>query len=293
MKPVKLSKINHAKRVQIEELIRLCCDAEPIRLSIPLPAADEPLSDESFFVLYDCDRLISLVHLFYPDHAVGELIGFTHPEHRGQGCFRRLLDEAADHADEIGLDQVYVISDGNSANAVHALKELGLETEYTEYMLEKSLIPADDPDSFCACATAHDSGLSVSEIVASTETATLFSDIFQTDLVECESYLEEVSSDDRIHTYVLTLENQLIGQAQITLMGDLAYLSGFGILPGYRRQGFGSKFLQLLEKALISQSIAKLTLQVSDKNKPALSLYRKDGFDVLEALHYSPLFEEE
>jgi len=49
MKPVMLTKITSSQRTQIEELIRTCCLAEPIRLSIPLPAADEPLSGECFF----------------------------------------------------------------------------------------------------------------------------------------------------------------------------------------------------------------------------------------------------
>ena len=72
----------------------------------------------------------------------------------------------------------------------------------------------------------------------------------------------------------------------------MAYISGFGILPEYRRQGLGLAFLNLLEKKLAAESITQLTLQVSSHNKTALSLYRKDGFDVLECLNYHPLFEE-
>ena len=55
----------------------------------------------------------------------------------------------------------------------------------------------------------------------------------------------------------------------------------------------GLKFLRQLERLLAEQSIRRFTLQVSSQNKTALSLYRKDGFEVLEALHYYPLFEGE
>lgn len=293
MKPVKLTKITSLQRTQMEELIRACCLAEPIRLSIPLPAADEPLSGECFFALYDRDRLVSLIHLFYPDYSVGELIGFTHPDYRRQGCFSGLLDCAADEADELGLSQVYVISDGRSTDTEHALNALGLDTEYTEYMLEKSLTAQGLSDQHIPKASAFRDGLSLAEVSAIDMTADIFSRIFSISTAEALSYLKEIASDRRIRTFIFMDRNILLGQTQITMMDDMAYLSGFGIFPEFRRQGLALIFLHLLEKALAAEGITKLTLQVSSKNKPALSLYRKDGFDVLESLHYSPLFEDE
>lgn len=308
MKRAILSKLNPTQHRRIGKLIDLCCQTEPIRLSIPLPKIGEELQDERFFALYDNGTLVSLIHLFYPDHLVGELIGFTHPDYRGRGYFRRLLDLASDHAEEIGLSQVYVISDGNSAWADRALEALGLNAEYSEYMMEKSLDHAgisqpiesgfSGPETpirtepTCSDYVGPES-LAVTETSASLLTASLFSEVFRTDIAECESYLEEISSDPRIRTYVLTQDGTPIGQTQLTFMDDMAYISGFGILPEYRRQGYGLKFLQRLEQLLAARSVTKLTLQVSDQNKTALSLYRKDGFETLEALHYYPLFEEE
>lgn len=293
MKPVKLTKITPAQRTQMEELIRTCCLAEPIRLSIPLPAADEPLSGECFFALYDRDRLISLIHLFYPDYSVGELIGFTDPKYRRQGCFTQLLDCAADEADELGLSQVYVISDGRSSDAEQTLFTLGLDAEYTEYMLEKTLTKQTDT-GFSARTPLVDAEIfSLKEVSSSEISADIFCRIFNVSPAESSSYLEEISSDARIRTFTFMKNDCVLGQTQITMMDGLAYLSGFGILPDFRRQGLGLTFLHFLEDSLAGEGITKLTLQVSSKNKTALSLYRKDGFDVLESLHYSPLFEEE
>lgn len=285
MRRIILSRINSEQKRRIASLCAVCCQAEPVRLSLPLPRIGEELPDERFFLLYDHGQLVSLIHLFYPDHFAGELIGFTHPDFRGKGYFKSLLSLAADYAEEIGLEQIYVISDGNSADADTALSRLGLESEYSEYMLRKSLHAHICPDS------GTDS-LSVTETSASPLAVSLFSDIFQTDKTQCEAYLEEISSDSRIHTYFLSLNGNHIGQTQLTFMDDMAYLSGFGILPEYRRQGFGGQFLHKLEALLAEQSITQLTLQVSSKNKPALSLYQKDGFQKLEKLCYFPLFEE-
>lgn len=293
MKPMKLMKITSTQRTEMEELIRICCLAEPIRLSIPLPAADEPLSGECFFALYDHNQLISLIHLFYPDYTVGELIGFTDPKYRRQGYFNQLLDCAADVADELGLCQVYVISDGRSTDTELALNALGLDTEYTEYMLEKSLTAQIVTESSAPQSLAETETMLLKEIHPSEMDAEFFCRIFNVSSSESSSYLAEISSDARIRTFIFTKNGRVLGQAQITMMDGLAYLSGYGILPEFRRQGLGLAFLHLLEKTLAAEGITKLTLQVSSKNKPALSLYRKDGFDILEVLHYSPLFEEE
>ena len=112
------------------------------------------------------------------------------------------------------------------------------------------------------------------------------------DAAQCKAYIDDISADERIHSYIFSLDGKHIGQTQLTFIGDMAYISGFGILPEYRRQGLGLAFLNLLEKKLAAESITQLTLQVSSHNKTALSLYRKDGFDVLECLNYHPLFEE-
>jgi len=291
MKPVMLTKITSSQRTQIEELIRTCCLAEPIRLSTPLPAADEPLSGECFFALYDRDCLVSLIHLFYPDYSIGELIGFTDPKYRRQGCFSQLLDCAADTADEIGLSQVYVVSDGRSSDTVQALFTLGLDAEYTEYMLEKTL--TEHLDGRLSASPVNVENFSLKEASSSEINTDLFCRIFDVSPAESSSYLDEISSDARIRTFTFMKNDCVLGQTQITMMDGLAYLSGFGILPEFRNQGLGLIFLHFLEDSLAGEGITKLTLQVSSKNKPALSLYRKDGFDVLESLHYSPLFEEE
>ena len=293
MRRLILSRINSSQKRRIAALCKACCQAEPIRLTLPLPRPGEELSDERFFLLYDKGQLVSLIHLFYPDHFTGELIGFTHPDFRGKNYFKSLLSLAADYAEEIGLEQVYVISDGNSPDAQKALSSLELDAEYAEYMFEKTLNkspedPLTEPNNETTAPL-----LSVAETNSSPLTAALFSEIFQTDIAQCEAYLEDISSDDRIHTYVLSLNEKPVGQTQITFIDDMAYISGFGILPGYRRQGLGLKFLNLLEKQLAGESVKQLTLQVSSQNKAALLLYEKDSFEVLEGLHYYPLFEED
>ena len=293
MKRLTLEKLSPSQINKINDLLRICSEKDPIRLSVPVAEANVRLKGERFFFLYEHGQLISMIHLFFPDWTTGELIGFTHPDFRHKHYFRRLLDTALSCAEDLELEQVYLISDGNSPDAIKALDALGLDIEYSEYMLSKQLIPSPavfDP----VIDSAHDIDrrLSLWEVDHTQLTSGLFARIFHMDAAQCKAYIDDISADERIHSYIFSLDGKHIGQTQLTFIGDMAYISGFGILPEYRRQGLGLAFLNLLEKKLAAESITQLTLQVSSHNKTALSLYRKDGFDVLECLNYHPLFEE-
>uniref|UniRef100_A0A7S2U2D6 N-alpha-acetyltransferase 60 n=1 Tax=Lotharella oceanica TaxID=641309 RepID=A0A7S2U2D6_9EUKA len=67
------------------------------------------------------------------------------------------------------------------------------------------------------------------------------------------------------------------------------YISTLGVKPGYRRHGLGKflleKTVELLEK---QQSCSAIKLHVKADNIPAINLYYKTGFELLEHLvnHY-------
>jgi RimJ/RimL family protein N-acetyltransferase len=55
---------------------------------------------------------------------------------------------------------------------------------------------------------------------------------------------------------------------------------GIGVRKGYRRQGWGTLLFMELEKWAKKQGIRRLELLVQSDNKPAISLYRKMGFQI-------------
>jgi len=52
------------------------------------------------------------------------------------------------------------------------------------------------------------------------------------------------------------------------------------ILQEYTGKGYGTKLMRTLEKQAINNGINRLELEVSEKNKFAISLYEKLGFEV-------------
>lgn len=75
-------------------------------------------------------------------------------------------------------------------------------------------------------------------------------------------------------------EDELIAYLGMWLIGDEAHITNIAVKPSYRGQGHGKKLL----KAAIDETNVKgclsMTLEVRASNEPAISLYRKQGFEV-------------
>lgn len=56
---------------------------------------------------------------------------------------------------------------------------------------------------------------------------------------------------------------------------DLAWISTLGVLPEYRRQGLGSRLLQVCEKEL---PVSRVRLSVRAANHPAIHMYTRSGY---------------
>lgn len=74
-----------------------------------------------------------------------------------------------------------------------------------------------------------------------------------------------------------TLSGKIIGSSWMTWDGRRIYLHHFGILPGYQRNGLGTK---LAEKSLewIRKKGQQVKLEVHKENYAARKLYEKLGF---------------
>jgi len=62
------------------------------------------------------------------------------------------------------------------------------------------------------------------------------------------------------------------------------------ILPGWRRHGIGSSLLKYFEEKAMKKGCKSLTLEVRKTNRPALTLYRRFGYEVEKVLpdYYAP-----
>ncbi len=72
---------------------------------------------------------------------------------------------------------------------------------------------------------------------------------------------------------------QIGGFALAQAAADEAEILSIGVIPGWQRQGVGSKLLQGVKRAAIKSGAKRLYLEVAQSNAAAIALYKKAGFD--------------
>ncbi len=72
---------------------------------------------------------------------------------------------------------------------------------------------------------------------------------------------------------------QIGGFALAQVAADEAEILSIGVIPGWQRQGVGSKLIQGVKRAAAKSGAKRLYLEVAQSNDAALALYKKAGFD--------------
>lgn len=85
-------------------------------------------------------------------------------------------------------------------------------------------------------------------------------------------------------------ENEPIGfvlQGMREVDGHLiSWNGGTGIVPEYRGKKIGAELMREAEKILIENGVTLATLEALTENKPAIKLYEKCGYEIIDHLHF-------
>jgi len=90
--------------------------------------------------------------------------------------------------------------------------------------------------------------------------------------------LNNLLQKDFVKLYALKCEDWLLGYAVVWFVEKEAQLHWFEIFEPFRGRGLGYTFMGELLSQLRKEGIEKVTLEVSEKNTPALRVYKKFGF---------------
>lgn len=99
---------------------------------------------------------------------------------------------------------------------------------------------------------------------------------------ETQGYIDFIQRNSGVHL-VLLVATLIVGWCDITpgLFEGMEY-TGYltmGLLPGYRRNGWGKKLLEkALEIAFTKRHFERIELEAFSSNHAAISLYHKTGF---------------
>ncbi len=90
-----------------------------------------------------------------------------------------------------------------------------------------------------------------------------------------EKSIEESLKNPCSHFYIAKVNNEAAGYIGVQIFSGEGYVTNVATLPEYRKQGIARA---LMERALENE-MEFLTLEVRKSNLPAISLYRKLGFE--------------
>lgn len=208
--------------------------------------ADFPTEDADLFTLYEIEGIIRSAAAFLLEgEYLYECYAFTEPSFRRQGLFTRLLDLAID---ELPEDSEFIFyTDKKSPDTLEVLNALGAELVLEEHMMELDL-KSWKPDSSKASDYAF------------------------------------TMTNETVDDTLTRLYSGTHGSVKISVFSSHYYLYGLEIFEEYRGQGYGNALLLQVISDLESYNPLPLKLQVSGDNIPAVSLYKKTGFQITETL---------
>tara|TARA_Y100001933_G_scaffold80098_1_gene81380 strand:+ start:74 stop:505 length:432 start_codon:yes stop_codon:yes gene_type:complete len=86
---------------------------------------------------------------------------------------------------------------------------------------------------------------------------------------------------DYVNALGIYLFNSIIGICVFHKIYDEAEIRYLAVHPSYKRRGLGKKLIYRIFKECKNENIKRIFLEVSLKNKPALSFYDNFGFETI------------
>lgn len=266
----------------IRELVSVCNRYEGLSRN-PILQNENLYEDMNcYYLCYEKNKLISVLIIDQLISSEAEIIGYTLPAFRRQGYFNKLLEKAMNELAYFNIFKILMIVEPSSIIGSSAAKELG-EYVYSEYMLQHDLSNRNKECLNNQISYKELNNIQILEQYISTYT----NDI---DALSIEAAKSAIQTDHMICLVALK-DQEVVGICNVSLECNIAYLFGLYIFSKYRRQGFGLSFVHHIMEISNKTKKTALALQVGN-NVPALNLYLKIGFKIVEQLDYYTIYTE-
>ncbi|RXI96165.1 GNAT family N-acetyltransferase [Anaerobacillus alkaliphilus] len=268
---------------ELQKLEKQCYSYDKTKLKLELDFkiavsrnAPSGLKEINEFFYYVDEQLVAYLGISSFGGNIGEINGMTHPDYRKKGVFRKLFTLAEDELKKRSFKKVLLLADGKSNSGPTFIKSVQGEYEFSEYRMKYLNDVTFENTASVTLRKARE--VDGKEIVRQN---TIYFNMPQ----DAEWSLEQEESENK-STFMVELDERVIGKICVTFTNRTAYISGFGILPEFRGKGLGKSALTKLLRFIIEKDINEIELDVECKNDTALNLYKACGFEVLSVMNY-------
>lgn len=270
---------------EVKQLEELCSTVDKTNLKLELDfklsmrgVHDLGLKEINEFLYYIDDVLVAYVGISsFGGSNIGEINGMTHPDFRRKGLFKKLFELAVDECQKRRFNKVLLLSDGHSNSGVNFIKSTNSEYDFSEYRMR--LLNKTKLESISSIRLRKATNVDGKEI--SRQNA-----IFFNHAEECEASPEKDEELNKTTTYMVELNEIIIGKIRVSYSEGSAFISGFGILPEFRGKGYGKAALIEAVRLINEKNIDEIELDVECQNSTALNLYKACGFEEMSVMNY-------
>jgi len=229
------------------------------------------------FLYYADDVLVGYLGISsFGGTNIAEINGMVHPDFRRKGIFNKLFGLAIEECRKSRFKKVLLLSDGKSGSGVEFIKSVHGEYDFSEYrMKQKSSTAFESINPISLRKAVNQDGKEIMRQNA----------IYFGCSVEGEYFPEDEEKLNKF-TYMVELQESVIGKIRIIYSGNSAFICGVGILPEFRGKGYGKATLKAALSIINEKSIPDIELDVECKNSAALNLYKDCGFEEQSVMNY-------
>ena len=264
---------------QARALRDVCNSADGLDLKLAISASFATQAAEPYAFLCTLDgALVGFCTLSGDDDPELELCGMVHPAYRRRGIGRALLDAAlASARRRLATLRVLVICEDASLAGRAFVAAAGGRHSFSENRMEVAAPPpAHAPTSAARALDLREAGSEEAHDLA----RVIAVSFGQSDDHMAEEIVRDMTVEgDRYFLARLGNEpHEAVGAFKIFTDKPKAYIYAFGVLPEYRRRGYGREILEDTLSRLFAEGWTAVGLEVDADNTPAQALYRSVGF---------------
>lgn len=272
---------------EIRALAETCVAADQTCLKLELDykltgTSNEP-GPKNEFLFYQNAELVGYIGICDFGSGEMEVTGMVHPSHRRQGIFTALSSALMNEWLRRDADRLLLLSDKASASGQRFIESTGAQYDSAEYEMHLKRPNVKRLAESAAIRLVQATNDDATELARQDR---IYSGDERDGINELSMKLPVEEEKRGMTLYLAYKGNTVIGKVNLTIEGTLGSIYGLGVLPDYRRKGYGRQILLASISILANKQCDDIMLQVVTENSNALNLYLDAGFKQTSTMNY-------
>ncbi len=260
---------------EAETLISTCNTYENLHIKLaPALLRSRPGNANDDFLYYEDGKLVGLLALDDFPREDREMTGLVHPDYRRRGIFTGLLAMAKAESAARGMKRLVIVCERFSHSGMAFVEAVGAQYDSSEHLMFLQDFQARHAYQPLLTLTqaAFDDIDAIAHIIAAS---------FHENEEQTRQHLPGDMQNPHVFYYIARLGDEPVSCLNV-YFGDSASagIYAFGVLPQYRRRGFGRQVLERIITMIQAEYGVQrhVQLEVDTNNYSAIALYHSCGF---------------